>query len=328
MERTPISRITLTNLCLAASLCGVFLGMGLAEHFTERPTASVAANAALSIPAPTPVATSTLRMLFVGDMFFDRQIRFVSGEFGQDYPFSCIDPLLQSADFVVGNLEGPITANPSLSFGTIPGSVNNYTFTFPTTTAATLTRHNIRAVTLGNNHILNFGYSGLVQTQQYLARAGVGYFGGIAGDEPVYRVDQNGVRLSFVGYNSFGGASAQTVAGTIAQERAQGREVIVFAHWGVEYSTSTTTTRPAAELFAESGASAIVGSHPHVVGPHEWIGSTLVYYSLGNFIFDQYFNSGVTHGLALMLTFTPQGVAQVEEYPIVLHRSGQTCLNK
>jgi poly-gamma-glutamate capsule biosynthesis protein CapA/YwtB (metallophosphatase superfamily) len=79
-------------------------------------------------------------------------------------------------------------------------------------------------------------------------------------------------------------------------------------------------------LFTQSGASAIMGAHPHVVGVHELIGSTTVYYSLGNFIFDQYFNEDVTHGLAVMLTITSQGVVSTQEFPTELERDGRTCL--
>lgn len=313
------------------------LGMGIYLFFTIYSTQEVVTTGAL-IPVVTPTpplpimhdtlasSTPALRILFVGDMFFDRQIRFVSSLYGPDYPFSCADSLLSSADMVVGNMEGPITTNESISLGTLPGSVNNYRFTFPTTTATTLARHNIRAVTLGNNHILNFGYSGLTATHAYLDKAQMGYFGGVAGSEPVYRIDQPGLHLSFVGYNEFGGSTPEDVALTIAAEHVQGRVVVVFSHWGTEYSTNADAIRPWARLFASSGASAIIGSHPHIVGQKERIGNTVVYYSLGNFIFDQYFSDAVRHGLAVMLTVTPEGVTQVEEYKTELERDGRTCI--
>jgi hypothetical protein len=133
--------------------------------------------------AETPVA-QPLHILFVGDMFFDRGVRALEHKYGADYPFSCIDDFLGQADFVVGNLEGPITANQSVSSGTTPASPEHFYFTFPTTTAALLARHHIAYVTLGNNHINNFGIKGIASTHQYLSDAGVGYFGGALGDEP------------------------------------------------------------------------------------------------------------------------------------------------
>ena len=78
-------------------------------------------------------------------------------------------------------------------------------------------------------------------------------------------------------------------------------------------------------MFAQNGAAAVIGSHPHVIGIHENIGNTVVFYSLGNFIFDQYFNAQVMRGLAVMLTFSGGGVADVQEHPTHLELSGRTC---
>lgn len=275
--------------------------------------------------ADTEVRPGRTRILFVGDMFFDRYIRQKSDRFGSDFPFSCIDPLLQSADMVVGNLEGPITDRRPVSVGTAPGSPNNYKFTFPVETAALLRRHNIKAVSVGNNHILNFGSDGLAQTRRHLDEAGVGYFGGVAGSETIYRTDLDGVRLSLVAYNQFGGSAPQDGANLVAREREQQRTVVVFSHWGIEYSTDTSGIKAAAAMFAQNGAAAVIGSHPHVIGIHENIGNTVVFYSLGDFIFDQYFNAQVMRGLAVMLTFSGGGVADVQEHPTHLELSGRTC---
>ncbi len=139
-------------------------------------------------------------------------------------------------------------------------------------------------------------------------------------------MDYHGLPLSFVGYNEFGGSSPDEVAHLVAKEKEEGRIVIVFAHWGTEYSTSAEDIRPVATLFAQQGAAAVIGAHPHVVGEQEKIGSTTVYYSLGNFIFDQYFSEAVRHGLTVLLTITKDGVVDAKEYPVELKRDGRTCL--
>lgn len=307
-------------LALGMLLGGVFL-FG-ADGAPARATLTQAGSILVTLPALEP---GEARFMALGDIMLDRSIRLASEKNGADYPFSCIDGALSRADFVVANLEGPITPNASLSAGSQVGSTANYYFTFPTSTGALLARHNIRAVDIGNNHILNFGYQGLLSTQENLSQAGVGYFGGIDGNEGVFRTEDGGVALSFVGYNEFGGSPAQNVADEIAQERAAGRVVIVYAHWGDEYIDSSPRLRPVATLFAQAGASAVIGMHPHVVLGHEYIGSTLVYYSLGNFIFDQYWNSDVSRGLALTLTVSKDGKATAEEHPVVLNRDGTTC---
>ena len=275
-------------------------------------------------------ATSTPKghasIIFVGDMFFDRYIRATSRTHGEDHPFICVDAFLKSADMVVGNLEGPITDEDSVSEGTEIGSAENYQFTFPSTTAQLLKKHNIGIVDLGNNHIANFGREGQRVTKKYLTKAGVGYFGGMQGDEPVLEREIGGMPFSFVSYNAFLGTSSLAVAQTIESESKKGRTVVLFAHWGEEYSTSTDSLRGDAILFASSGAKIIVGAHPHVVLPHETIDGTPVYYSLGNFIFDQYWNDMVTHGLALTVEVEDGKVAHITEHETRLLPDGRTCM--
>ncbi len=273
---------------------------------------------------PSHIEGSTT-LLFVGDMFFDRYIRKMARLHGEDTLFSCIDPLFDKADAVIGNLEGPITDYDSVSEDTLIGSPENYRFTFSTSTATLLARHHINIVNLGNNHITNFGHEGIASTHQYLDQAGVGYFGGVVGEEPVYRNTIGGIPFSFVSYNAFYGTSSVGVAQQIVREKEAGRFVVLFAHWGEEYSTSTRTMSDDAHLFALQGAGLIVGAHPHVVLPHETIGATPTYYSLGNFMFDQYWNDAVRHGLVLRVEIHGD-VITTSEYQVELGRDGRTCV--
>lgn len=273
----------------------------------------------------TKVADASI--LFVGDMFFDRYIRKIVETAGADYVFSCIYPLLSRADFVVGNLEGPITDNASVASGTKPDSLDHFRFTFPPSVAEALKRNNISVVNLGNNHIANFGREGIQRTKDYLNAVGVAYFGGVSTDEPVYRKDASGIPLSFVSYNQFGGSSDTDVADVIRLEKSVGRTVLVYAHWGEEYSSTTPRMKETAKLFAEAGANAVIGSHPHVVLESEYIGNTLVYYSLGNFIFDQYWNDEVSHGRAVLLHISPEQNKKISvtEYTTIAQTDGRVC---
>ncbi len=274
----------------------------------------------------TPGVHTHATLIFVGDMFFDRYIRATSRTHGADHPLSCVDTFLAHADAVIGNLEGPITDENSVSEGTEIGSADNYQFTFPSTTARLLKKHNIGIVDLGNNHISNFGRDGQRSTEAYLTKAGVGYFGGMLGDEPVLEQDIKGMPFSFVSYNAFLGTSSTAVAHVIENEDKKGRTVILFAHWGNEYSTSTDSIKQDATLFASSGAKLIVGAHPHIVLPHETIDGTPVYYSLGNFVFDQYWNDAVTHGLALTVEIEDGKVVDIKSDATVLLLDGRTCM--
>jgi gamma-polyglutamate biosynthesis protein CapA len=265
------------------------------------------------------------KVLFVGDMFFDRYIREVGYAKGGNYVFSCISHFLKDSDMVVGNLEGPITENASRSLLSAPGDSNNFTFTFPTATAGFLANNNVKLVDLGNNHIGNFGQEGIASTRKYLSEDKVNYFGGIGGDEPIYRTDISGQKVSFISYNEFGGDSAQNVAQKISDEKKNGQKVFVYAHWGDEYSPAPQRVKDIAKLFSQSGADLIVGSHPHVVQASEKIGNTDIYYSLGNFIFDQYWDKTVSTGLVLEVNIGSSDLTVVE-HKVSLNPDGRTCL--
>lgn len=261
------------------------------------------------------------KILFVGDMFFDRYIRQVGNSKGEDFVFSCINNFLKDSDLVIGNLEGPITDNPSVSMGSEAESPENYTFTFPPTTAKFLARNNIKLVNLDNNHIGNFGEEGISSTKKYLNEAGVGYFD----NGQVYRTKISGTNISFISYNEFGGDSTQEVAQKIKEEKTKGNMVFIYAHWGDEYSEAPIRIKETANLFAQSGADLIIGSHPHIILPSVKINNTIVYYSLGNFIFDQYWNKDVSAGLILELNIKG-GKIKIIEHKVTLNSDGRTCL--
>jgi poly-gamma-glutamate synthesis protein (capsule biosynthesis protein) len=274
-----------------------------------------------------PLIRAEAHIVFVGDMMFDRTIRTTAQEKGGDYLFSCIDPLLSGADLVVGNLEGPITASSSVSVGSTVGSPENFTFTFASTTAALLYRHNVRLVSIGNNHIMNFGHDGLLQTKEYLAQAGVGYFGDpdAPESERVARQSIGGIAFSFVNWSDWTSDKTDHTLAQIRTEAQSGRVVVVYTHWGDEYVPPPVRVRELAHEMVDAGAAIVIGSHPHIVQEHEVYHGKDIYYSLGNFIFDQYWNDAVSHGLALSVAFDRTGVRSVAEAPVVLGRDRRVC---
>lgn len=264
-------------------------------------------------PKPAPVPSAFI--IFGGDMMFDRYIRSVSDTVGGDFILSCVTPLLLNIDLVMANLEGPITDQRP---------VGGLTFTFPPETAELLMRHNIGIVNLGNNHISNFGAEGVRATLSYLDAAGVRYFGDPL-EHSVATTTVGGILLAFVNYNQFDHPSSSGVLQNIRTMRESDFLPVVYTHWGEEYQEATEGQKRLAHEFVDAGAEIVIGSHPHVVQEHEVYQGKHVYYSLGNFIFDQYFSPEVTHGLLLKVQFSASGVTGVEEIPIVLTSDGRTC---
>ncbi len=85
----------------------------------------------------------------------------------------------------------------------------------------------------------------------------------------------------------------ETVKKDIEAIRDEVDVLIVAMHWGIEYThTPTNYEKDMAKFLADNGVDIIIGTHPHVIQPVEWIDDTIVFYSLGNFISAQYQNQG------------------------------------
>ncbi len=267
-------------------------------------------------------------ILFVGDIMFDRGIRyFANKNNGNNFIFDKIYPELLNKDLVVANLEGPITNSNSVSIETEPEEADNFLFTFDPSVAQTLFDNNIKIVNLGNNHILNFGEEGLKSTQNYLDQANVSYFGDPSGNISATKTIHN-VKIAFVGYNEFLGDNQKQVVDEINKLKTEVDIVVISCHWGAEYMPSPTETqKDLAHLFIDSGADLLIGSHPHVTQPMEEYKGKRIYYSLGNFIFDQYFSEETTEGLGVTLKINSQTKElSFQEIKFNLQPNGQTII--
>ena len=280
--------------------------------------------------APTLAEPQSAVVIFGGDMMFDRTIRTAMEEKGGDHIFSCIDGVLREADMAVANLEGPITDYPSISQYSKPRDQNNFTFTFPPSTASLLFAHNIRLVNIGNNHIANFGREGMTQTKSWLDTAGVRYFGDPQSPEAerVARTMIGGIAFSFVNWSDWTSDKTDHTVAQVKSERDAGRIVVVYTHWGEEYVSPPQRVRTLAHQFVDAGAEVVIGSHPHIVQEHEIYRGKYIYYSLGNFIFDQYWNDEVRTGLLVRAVFDTGGLRTVEEIPVWLERDRRTCVKE
>lgn len=306
----------------------VFLNSGKQASFT-------ASNLPVFFVQPEKVSVEEesvlpVSIIFGGDMMFDRYIRTVMRRHGDGFPLAPLRETFRSADLVVANLEGPITESASVSETSGFGSRENYVFTFPPATAKLLKDAHIDAVSLGNNHILNFKASGVESTKRYLAEAGVGQFGSpLSGDNRVLVRDLGGLKVALVNYNQFVFQGKEKAFEDIAEAQSEADVVILYAHWGKEYEPEEPAVVDLAHRFIDAGADAIIGSHPHVVEGKETYKGKTIYYSLGNLVFDQYFEEDTMRGLLVRMTIDPETKAlSYEDIPVVLKRTGETALLK
>ncbi|MFA6295001.1 MAG: CapA family protein [Candidatus Paceibacterota bacterium] len=258
---------------------------------------SISSDTASIFDSIFPEKSSKLSIIITGDVMLDRGVRSMAQKYGYEYLFDAVTPLFKKADITMINLEGPITSNKSKTLLPNGKTTKELTFTFATTTAKILNTIGVSIVNLANNHTTNFGSEGLKETKKWLEDANIKWFGSPWNSSSTESViTKNNIAVAFVGYHAFE-PGFDKVINTVKDLSAKGNFVIVTPHWGTEYSTSSSEKmRSQAKLLADSGAGAIIGSHPHVTLDKEWLSDVPVFYSLGNLLFDQYFSPEVMKG--------------------------------
>ncbi len=279
-------------------------------------------------------------VLFVGDMMLGRDVESTSKRrSGYDYPFSETVDLLQSADITVGNLETPLTPGE-------PVATESMTFRADTEWARALATAGFDVVGLANNHIPNQGTEGIQDTLESLDAANVLHTGaGMDIDEALTPavVTVRGLRIAFLAFNDTDvvpdgyfatdgrAGTALMEIGTLPRALATAREVadfvVVMMHSGTEYSTSPNQRQiDFAHAAVDNGADLVIGHHPHVVESVEVYNGKYIFYSLGNFIFDQMWSLPTREGMVMRVTINEAGVSAVQLQPIEIFDYAQPRL--
>lgn len=238
-----------------------------------------------------------ITLLAFGDLMLDRNVFLKTQKAGDfAFPFININLFLKGADFRLANLEGPIT-----KFESVATRDNRMRFTFSLRFLEELKKR-FDIFSLANNHTLDFGEDGLKQTKDFLAQEEIGFFGDFKNrKESISKViEKNGIKIGFVGYHALVYKNLSEIIKEIQDIKNKSDFVIVFSHWGDEYQVMfSSSQQEEARMFIDAGADLILGSHPHVIQPIEIYKNKVIFYSLGNFIFDQYFSQETMEGLSV-----------------------------
>jgi poly-gamma-glutamate capsule biosynthesis protein CapA/YwtB (metallophosphatase superfamily) len=268
-----------------------------------------------------------------GDYLFDGGTARVTGTkccsfFGFDYPTTertgnagAVRDLLTSADLATANLESAVLVNA-------PYHAKGFTFTADASLLDAVDRAGFDFMSMGNNHIRNAGPRGIRTAAEQLDLRGISHSGAGRGDasgEPGY-VDVNGLRVAIISCDAIiGGWTAgpekfgtfncrhSDVVGRIQEVRPNADVVVVFPHWGHEYHPKPADyqRRMAASWF-DAGADLVIGAHSHIAGAVEEIDGHMVFYSMGNLVFDQDFRQSTMMGVVPEMTFNGTTLVQVQ----------------
>lgn len=276
------------------------------------------------------VAVFTAAM--VGDLMFGRHVEEVAARRGYEALLRPARPYLE-ANYVSGNLEQVVSPRDDL-----PEARKLIHLRSGPEPLEVLRDAGFTTLTLANNHTMDYGIPGLADTIEALDAVGIEHVGAGtdigAASEILYQDfgDLTVATLSFTdtyveGFvaRAFQGgvldAETRTFVPLIQQARAQADLVIAQFHWGEEYDFAPDRRqRDIAIEAAAAGADLVVGHHPHVLMPVETIGSTVVFYSLGNFVFDQGWSRTRETAVA-RYHLAADGTATIEVHPLLVREA-------
>lgn len=251
----------------------------------------------------TPNDQTTI--VFTGDIMLGRSVMGESIDVHDNlYPFRKTNDFLKNADITFVNLENPVVKN-------CPRHKGGFKFCTTYDIAEGLKWSGVDVVTLANNHSNNYGSEGFEETKDYLANIGIKTVG--YGNLEI--VEDKGTKYGFLGFNyTFSTKDLEKDLEIIKKADSQVDVLIVGNHWGEEYRpTANSFQLMAAKRMVENGADVIIGHHPHWVQNYEEINGVPVYYSLGNFIFDQIWSEETKRGMVVKLTFKGKEIINREE---------------
>jgi poly-gamma-glutamate capsule biosynthesis protein CapA/YwtB (metallophosphatase superfamily)/uncharacterized membrane protein (UPF0127 family) len=236
-----------------------------------------------------------IKLLFVGDIMMTRSVEEKIKDLNKKFifPFLNILNYLKTFDYVIANLEGPISDK-----GTKIG--NKYSFRMKPEVAEALSNTNIKIVNLANNHIFDYGKIAFEDTLKNLEKNNINYFGNSY--EPLI-IEKEGVKIGFLGFSDFlkhlevrenkiGIAVVNNNLSELIKKTKEKVDILIVSfHWGEEYQElANERQRKLAKIAIDSGADLVIGHHPHVIQNIEKYKDKFIFYSLGNFIFDQNFS--------------------------------------
>jgi len=256
---------------------------------------------------------------------------------GFEAPFLFTAETLSSADITLGNLECPIS-----ELGT--AEEKTYAFRAPLAAGDSLAYAGFTLVSLANNHILDYGPAALEETITTLQSHHIFPLGAgmdeVEAYAPVF-LEVNGLRLAFLAYadipatdydylsweageNTPGIAWAhpEKIQEGVRAAKSQVDVVVVLFHNGYEIVQNVSGYQQAvAHLAIDSGASLVIGSHPHVLQRIETYNGGLIAYSMGNFVFDN-FLFPPNYSAILSVKLTPEGVESYELIDVIVQLNG------
>ena len=252
-----------------------------------------------------------MSLLAVGDILIHESVykdAYQNGIYDFHKMFTEVEDIIKKYDLKYCNQESTIG-------GSALGISGYPSFNSPDEIGDELVNLGFNLISLANNHALDKGMDAVRYSNSYWKSKNIitaGTYDSIEERNETHIYEMNGVKYAFLAYTTISNAylpndyilnmySADRAKSDIESVKDQVDVIIVSMHWGIEDTNiPTESQRQIAEYLSSLGVNVIIGAHPHVVQPVEYIGNTLVIYSLWNFISNQ-LSLRLNNGIGLMV---------------------------
>ncbi|MFD1017653.1 CapA family protein [Thalassobacillus hwangdonensis] len=265
---------------------------------------------------------------FTGDVLFEWSTKKTVADKGYEYPFEHVREYFENDDFTFINLETPLT---------IRGEKEEKIYNFRSNPEAAkgLKHIGVDGAAMANNHILDYGTQGLLDTMFALDQEGISYIGAGENDTEAYqafRTEINGKTYAFLNFSHVlpyvewyaldsrpgvaSGYQWERAIEIIKQTKEQSDYVFVQMHWGIEKEIQFNEDQQEyGRAMIDAGADAVIGSHPHVMQGFEMYNGKLIAYSLGNFLFPDYVKEETAQTGVLQVAINGDGELSYQIHP-------------
>jgi len=270
---------------------------------------------------------TNLRLLAVGDISLQTR--------NNSQPFENVKRVFNSKDILFGNLETVLSTQGE--------KTKKAVLLYSTPEKARYLKDiDFDVLNIANNHILDLGAEGFINTMEVLNKNGINSIGAYY-DKSIHDyliLERNGIKLGFLGYTighfkvlkdiSINKLKEKKIIADIKSVKDKCDIVIISLHWGTEnvHYPSPKQIELAHNLI-DNGASVIIGHHPHVIQGIEEYNNGLIAYSLGNFQFNPELSQSRTNSsIILRLNFNENKMFEYSFIPIIINRDFLPCVVK
>jgi len=316
MDKIGARTLLALFISLSALTFGVCFLIWQGTEETKIPPSDFSENTSINFQT---IKKETIDIVMVGDIMLNRGVEYMINKEGKGdfkFPFLKIADDLNSADLLIGNLEGPVSDK-----GEKVGSI--YSFRMNPEATSGLSYAGFDVLLLANNHAFDYGREALEDTLKRLKEVGLSYSGAGFDRKEAFSPlieEIRGMKIAILNYTNLGSnywAAGEKSSGIawisennieeikkdIEKAKEQADFLIVFLHAGDEYKTEPNPFQVSfARAAIDAGADLVVNHHSHVVQKSEEYKDKNIFYGLGNFIFDQDFSKETMSGQILKIS--------------------------